>query len=164
MKRLFLVIPVVILLVLSIAGCGPVAPVGGEEGAEEEQKGGFTFHSDIAKEPEEEDALSWDEAKNHIGEDASVMGLIVDTRVTGKTEGGAHAAGGLITTCLYMGNAYPNPDRFEVTIQGYFHPNFPPDPHEYYLGKTIYVYGLIQVYGGIPQIIASRSEHIKVKE
>jgi len=89
-------------------------------------------------------ARSCYEAKDHIGERTIVYGTVVDT----------HYASGNSSkpTFLNMCYAYPNPNRFTVVIWGRDRDKFPPSPEDYYLGKTIYVWGLIQLYEGVPGI------------
>ncbi|MEA1872262.1 MAG: hypothetical protein U9M91_02580 [Chloroflexota bacterium] len=91
-----------------------------------------------------EDAISWDEAKNHIGERTIVYGPVVDTNYASGSSGKP--------TFLNMGNPYPDPDRFTVVIWGENRGKFSQPPEDYYDGKTIYVSGLIDSYEGVPQI------------
>ena len=99
-----------------------------------------------------EDAISWDEAKNHIGERTTVYGLVVDTRYASGSSGKP--------TFLNMGNSYPDPNRFTVVIWIGNRAKFPQPPEVYYNGKTIYVTGLIDSYEGVPQIEVTSPDQI----
>ena len=89
-------------------------------------------------------AISWDEAKYHIGERTTVCGPVVDTKWASGSKGKP--------TFLNIGKCYPDPERFTVVIWIQNRSKFPSSPEDYYLGKTIYVTGLITEYKGIPQI------------
>jgi len=89
-------------------------------------------------------AIPWDEAKYHIAERTTVYGAVVDTHWASGSKGKP--------TFLNIGKPYPDPDRFTVVIWVDYRANFPQAPEVYYLGKTIYVTGLITEYNGIPQI------------
>lgn len=99
-------------------------------------------------------SISWNEAKYHIGERATVCGYIVDSRYASTSNGQP--------TFLNMGNAYPNSDRFTVVIWGSNRSNFASSPESYYYGKYICVTGLITEYQGVPQIEASYSSQIQI--
>lgn len=98
-------------------------------------------------------AISWDEAKYHIGERTTVYGLVVDTYWASGSSG--------LPTFLNIGRPYPDPERFTVVIWIGNRANFPQPPESYYLGKTIYVTGLITEYNGIPQIEATDPSQIE---
>ena len=89
-------------------------------------------------------AISWDEAREHIGERATVCGPVVDTKWASGSKGKP--------TFLNIGKPYPDPNRFTVVIWIQNRGKFPQPPEDYYLGKTICVAGLIDEYKGIPQI------------
>ena len=98
------------------------------------------------------DAISWDEAKNHIGERTTVYGPVVDTHYASESSGEP--------TFLNMGNPYPDPNRFTVVIWGENRGKFSQPPEDYYVGKTIYVSGLIDPYEGVPQIEVTSPDQI----
>lgn len=98
------------------------------------------------------DAISWDEAENHYGDRTTVYGLVVDTYYCIGCSGQP--------TFLNMGNPHPNPNRFTVVIWGENRGEFSQSPEDYYLGKTIYVTGLIEEYEGVPQIEVTSSDQI----
>lgn len=99
------------------------------------------------------DIIPWNEAKYHIGEVLTVYGPVVSTYYYKKGKGRP--------TFLNIGNPYPNPDRFTVVIWGSNRDNFPQAPEVYYNNKTIYVYGLIEEYKGLPEIIVDSPNQIK---
>jgi len=87
-------------------------------------------------------AVSWDEAKYHLGERTTVCGPVVSTYFA---EGSAGKP-----TFLNIGKPYPDSDRFTVVIwiqnRAKFLSALPEPPEDYYLGKTICVTGLIDEY------------------
>ncbi len=89
-------------------------------------------------------AINWHEAKDHIGERTTVYGPVIGTRYASTSSGQP--------TFLNIGRDYPQPNRFTVVIWGENRANFPQPPESYYLGKTIYVTGLITEYNGVPEI------------
>lgn len=129
MKRLLLVVTALLVLVLGGISCAPSAPPTPAEAP--------------APAPPAS-AISWDEAKYHIGERITVYGAVVDTHWASGSKGKP--------TFLNIGKPYPDPGRFTVVIWIDYRGNFPQAPEVYYLGKTIYVTGLITEYKGIPQI------------
>jgi len=89
-------------------------------------------------------AISCYEAKNHVGERTAVYGTVVSTKYASESNGKP--------TFLNMCYAYPDPNRFTVVIWGENRGKFSQPPEDYYLGKTIYVSGLIVLYDGVPEI------------
>jgi len=98
------------------------------------------------------DAISWDEAKNHIGERTTVYGPVVDTCYASGSSGKP--------TFLNMGNPYPDPNRFTVVIWNENRGKFSQPPEDYYDGKTIYVSGLIVPYDGAAEIEVTSPDQI----
>jgi micrococcal nuclease len=98
-------------------------------------------------------AISWDKAKNHIGERTTVCGPVVSATWASGSKGKP--------TFLNIGKPYPDPDRFTVIIWEQYRSNFPQPPEAYYRGKTICVTGLIIPYKGIPEIEVKTPEQIK---
>jgi len=98
-------------------------------------------------------AISWDKAKDHIGDRTTVCGLVAGTKY-GATSGGQ-------PTWLNVGKDYPSSERFVVIIWGDNRGNFPQAPESYYYGKTICVTGLIQEYEGIAQIEVTTPDQIE---
>jgi hypothetical protein len=98
-------------------------------------------------------AISWDKAKDNIGDRTKVCGPVAGTKY-GSTSSGK-------PTWLNMGKDYPSSERFVVIIWGENRGNFPQPPESYYYGKTICVSGLIQEYEGIPQIEVTTPDQIQ---
>ncbi len=98
------------------------------------------------------DAISWDKAKDHIGERTTVYGPVVDTHYASESSGQP--------TFLNMGNPYPDLNRFTVVIWGENRGKFFQPPEDYYDGKTIYISGLIDSYNGVPQIEVTSLDQI----
>jgi len=163
-----LAIGLALLLVTSLIGCGQSQSEAYQEG----YKAGFTdgYKASLAQSgtetvpapstalepsPKTEtpptpeaglpaDAISWDKAKDHIGDRTTVCGPVAGTKYGATSRGKP--------TWLNIGKDYPSSERFVVIIWGENRGNFPQPPETYYNGKTICVTGLIQEYEGIPQI------------
>ena len=98
-------------------------------------------------------AISWDKAKDHIGDRATVCGPVAGT-LYGATSNGR-------PTWLNIGKDYPSSERFVVIIWGENRSNFPQSPESYYAGETVCITGLIQEYQGIPQIEVTTPDQIQ---
>jgi len=96
--------------------------------------------------------LSAVEAKDHIGETATVCGNAVSTRYAASTRGQP--------TFLNLDKPYPN-QIFTVVIWGSDRSKFGA-PESDYNGKRICVTGKITKYRNVPQIIAERPQQIQV--
>ena len=96
--------------------------------------------------------LSAVEAKDHIGETATVCGNAVSTRYAASTRGQP--------TFLNLDKPYPN-QIFTVVIWGSDRSKFGA-PESDYKGKRICVTGKITKYRNVPQIIAERPQQIQV--
>jgi len=146
MKIIFIVtISLIILIGLVFAGCAHEQIMTAENWEEKQQE----------EELEQvvQDSIPWSEAKNHIGKRLTVYGPVVSTFY--------HKEGKGRPTFLNIGNPHPNPDRFTIVIWGDKRDNFSQAPEVYYSNKTIYVYGLIEDYKGVPQIIVDSPDQIK---
>lgn len=99
-----------------------------------------------------EDAINWDDAKNHIGERTTVCGPVVDTHYASGSSGKP--------TFLNLGKSYPDPNRFTVVIWIGNRAKFPQPPEVYYNSKIICVRGLIDSYEGVPQIEVTSPDQI----
>ncbi len=169
-----LLIGLVLLLASSIVGCGQSQSEAYQEG----YKAGFTegFNAGLAQSgtetipapstaPESSSetetpkaglpagAISWDKAKDHIGDRTTVCGTVAGTKYGATSRGNP--------TWLNIGKDYPSSERFVVIIWGENRGNFPQAPESYYSGKTICVTGLIQEYEGIPQIEVTTPDQIQ---
>jgi hypothetical protein len=99
-------------------------------------------------------AIQWHEAHAHVGEFRRVIGSVVSTRFASTSRGSP--------TFLNLGKPYPDSGRFQVVIWAENRANFPGAPESFYLGRTICVTGLIEVFRGIPEIEADSSEDISI--
>jgi hypothetical protein len=84
-------------------------------------------------------ALTWDQAKDHIGETAIVTGPVV----------GIHDFGG--AAVLNVGKDFPDPSRFTVYITKDKRAGMPDDLDT---GKTISVTGKLKMFHRVPEIEA----------
>jgi len=99
-------------------------------------------------------AVSWQRARSLVGQRATIRGRVVDSHFAGSSSGQP--------TFLNMGNAYPNPNRFTVVIWRENRGSFGGSPETRYRGRTLCVTGLVQMYGGVPEIIARARTQIRV--
>jgi len=95
--------------------------------------------------------LSPAEAKDHIGETASVCGTVASTRYAPSTRGQP--------TFLNLDRPYPN-QIFTVLIWGKNRSKFG-TPEVDYRGKQVCVTGKITEYRGVPEIAADDPKQIK---
>ena len=98
-------------------------------------------------------SISAAEAKNHVGEKATVCGDVASTRYAASSRGNP--------TFINLDKPYPN-QIFTVLIWGNNRPKFG-DPEEAYRSKHICVTGKISDYKGAPEIIAYEPSQIKVQ-
>jgi len=84
----------------------------------------------------EGEVVPWNEAEEYVGQEAVVEGPVISA---GQGSDG--------TTYINIGNAYPNPDRFQIVIppecEAAMSAEFGAAPAEYFEGKTIRVYAEI---------------------
>jgi hypothetical protein len=97
--------------------------------------------------------LTTAEAKDHIGQSATVCGDVVSTRYAARTRGNP--------TFINLDKPYPY-QVFTLLIWGSDRPKFG-DPEEAYRSKHICVTGKISNYKGVPEIVAYESSQIKVQ-
>jgi hypothetical protein len=93
------------------------------------------------------------EAKEHIGDSATVCGDVVSTRYASSSKGQP--------TFLNLDKAYPN-QIFTVVIWGNSRSKFK-TPEEDYKDKKICVTGKITAYDGLPEIIADDPKQIRIE-
>jgi DNA/RNA endonuclease YhcR with UshA esterase domain len=98
-------------------------------------------------------SISAADAKNHVGERATVCGEVASTHYAASSRGNP--------TFINLDKPYPN-QIFAVLIWGTNRPKFG-DPEEAYRGKHICVTGKISDYKGAPEIIAYEPSQIKVQ-
>ena len=98
--------------------------------------------------------LSPAEAKNHIGERATVCGKVASTHYAARTKGSP--------TFLNLDEPYPN-QIFTILIWGSDRSRFDV-PESTYDGKRVCVTGLIKEYRGVPEIIAEQPSQIMIQK
>ena len=98
-------------------------------------------------------SISAADAKNHVGERATVCGEVASTHYAASSRGNP--------TFINLDKPYPN-QIFTVLIWGTNRPKFG-DPEEVYRSKHICVTGKISDYKGAPEIIAYEPSQIKVQ-
>ena len=96
--------------------------------------------------------LSATEAKNHIGQQATVCGKVASTRYASTSRGKP--------TFLNLGKPYPN-QVFTILIWGENREKFG-TPEEKYRDQQVCVTGNITEYRGAPEIVASDPHTIEV--
>jgi hypothetical protein len=94
------------------------------------------------------------EAKNHVGEKATVCGKVVSTHYAARTKGSP--------TFLNLDEPYPN-QIFTVLIWGNDRAKFG-IPESKYENKTICVTGLIKDYRGVPEVVAEEPSQIVIQK
>ncbi|HXY55496.1 MAG TPA: DNA-binding protein [Nitrospirota bacterium] len=113
---------------------------------------GFLFLLFVTSPLYSADTISPEEAINHIGQPATVCGIVASTRFATKSKGQP--------IFLYLDKPYPD-HIFTIIIWGSDRSSFPNVPEVYYKNKRICVSGQIQLYNGKPEITARRSSQIK---
>lgn len=98
-------------------------------------------------------SVSAAEARNHVGEKATVCGEVASTHYAVRTKGSP--------TFINLDKPYPN-QVFTVLIWGSDRPKFG-SPDYAYMGKRICVTGGIREYRGVSEIIAYEPSQIKVQ-
>jgi len=98
--------------------------------------------------------LTTAEAKDHIGEKATVCGSVASTRYAATTRGKP--------TFLNLDKPYPS-QVFTVLIWGENRAKFGP-PEDQYRGKQICVTGTITEYRKAPEIVVSDPQSIEVQK
>jgi hypothetical protein len=94
------------------------------------------------------------EAKNHLGETATVCGHVASARFAEKSKG--------MPTFLYLDAAYPK-QIFTIVIWGTDRPKFG-TPERTYRDKNVCATGTITGHLGKPQIIAGKPSQIRIQE
>jgi DNA/RNA endonuclease YhcR with UshA esterase domain len=94
------------------------------------------------------------EAKNHVGERATVCGNVVSTRYAARTKGDP--------TFLNLDEPYPR-QIFTILIWGSDRSKFG-EPEVKYENKKVCVTGLIKDYKGVPEVIAEQPSQIEIQK
>lgn len=96
------------------------------------------------------DTLTANEAKNHVGENATVCGKVASV----------HFAAGSKGTPTFINLDKPYPDHiFTILIWGDDMPNFKENPTHWDRRKAC-VTGKITLYSGVPEIVAKKPDQI----
>lgn len=94
--------------------------------------------------------LTPDEAKNHVGETATVCGIVASTHTASNSRG--------TPTFVNLDRPYPN-QVFTILIWGEDLAKFSPKPNTWN-GKKVCATGVIASYRGSPEIVAKAPEQI----
>ncbi|MFZ0739557.1 MAG: hypothetical protein WBL70_17090 [Candidatus Acidiferrales bacterium] len=94
------------------------------------------------------------EAKNHVGEKATVCGMVVSTRFAERSRGQP--------TFLNLDKPYPN-QIFTIVIWGADREKFG-NPETNYRDKQVCVTGKITTYRGTPEITANEPGQIEIRK
>jgi DNA/RNA endonuclease YhcR with UshA esterase domain len=98
-------------------------------------------------------AITAAEAKNHIGETATVCGKVASTKYAASSRGQP--------TFINLDKPHPN-QVFTVLIWGSDRTKFG-EPEATYRGKSVCVTGKIKEFRGVPEVIAYEPSQIKVQ-
>jgi hypothetical protein len=127
---------VVVVVAFGLARVGGVGGVGGEPA------------------PTCEDPVAWDDTSLRAGQRTAVTGSVA--RATFEPDvGGA-------PTFLNLGNAYPDPDRFDVVIYEEVGDRFDRRPDRMLRGRTLCVQGQVRDREGVLQIILEDPAYLTV--
>ena len=94
------------------------------------------------------------EAKNHVGERATVCGKVVSTHYAARTKGNP--------TFLNLDEPYPK-QVFTILIWGSDRPKFG-DPENTYANKKVCVSGTVKDYRGVPEVVAEQPSQIEIQK
>lgn len=99
-------------------------------------------------------AISFNEAKNHIDEEVTVYGTVVDAEYASSSSGEP--------TFLDIGAKYPSKKRLSIVIWGEDRDKFSKAPEKKYEGKKILVTGVPYIYDGVCNIEVSSPSQIEI--
>jgi len=94
------------------------------------------------------------DAKNHIGERATVCGNVVSAHYAARTKGNP--------TFLNLDEPYPN-QIFTILIWGSGRPKFGA-PENTYANKKVCVTGTVKDYKGVPEVVAEQPSQIEIQK
>lgn len=97
-------------------------------------------------------ALTAAEARKHVGENATVCGLVVDVHFASGSKG--------LPTFVNLDKPYPN-QIFTVLIWGDDLPKFTENPAKWQ-GRKVCATGTISEYRGSPEIVASSKDQVTI--
>jgi hypothetical protein len=98
--------------------------------------------------------ITANEAKDHIGEKATVCGNVASTHYAARTKGSP--------TFLNLDEPYPK-QVFTILIWGSDRPKFG-DPEAKYGNKRVCVTGMIKDYRGVPEVVAEQPSQIEIQK
>jgi hypothetical protein len=98
-------------------------------------------------------AVSWQTARKYMGRYATIKGPVAGSKYAASSNGSP--------TFLNIGVDYPNPRRVTVVIWGENRARFG-SPERRYRGHTLCVRGLVEAYGGVPEIEVTSPAQITV--
>jgi hypothetical protein len=98
--------------------------------------------------------LTAEQAKDHVGENATVCGKVVDSHYASRSRGEP--------TFLNLDKRYPN-QIFTIVIWGSDRPKFG-DPESRYDEKDVCVTGRITSYRGVPETTAHDPTQIEIQK
>jgi hypothetical protein len=98
--------------------------------------------------------LTTGEAKDHAGETATVCGKVVSSHYAGNSKG--------TPTFLNLDEPYPR-EVFTIVIWGENLSKFG-NPESKYRDKDACVTGLIKIYRGMPEVVASEPSQIEIQK
>jgi hypothetical protein len=102
----------------------------------------------------QKEKLTAAEAKNHVGEKATVCGTVASTHCAEKSKGQP--------TFLNLDEPYPK-QIFTIVIWGKDRPKFG-EPEKKYRDKRVCVTGAITAHRGTPEIVASDPAQIDIEK
>ena len=94
------------------------------------------------------------EAKNHVGERATVCGNVVITHYAARSKGNP--------TFINLDEPYPK-QIFTILIWGSDRSKFG-DPETKYESKKVCVTGVIKDYKGVPEVVAEQPSQIEIQK
>jgi hypothetical protein len=100
-----------------------------------------------------QERLTATEARNHVGETATVCGEVASTHYAARSRGSP--------TFINLDKPYPD-QVFAALIWGNARPKFG-DPEQEYRDKHICVTGKITDYKGVPEIVTYEPSQIKIQ-
>ena len=98
--------------------------------------------------------LTAEQAKDHVGENATVCGKVVDSHYASRSRGEP--------TFLNLDKRYPD-QIFTIVVWGSDRPKFG-DPEAKYGNKDVCVTGKITSYRGVPETTAHDPDQIEIRE
>ena len=103
-----------------------------------------------------DDPVIWQDAAQEVGQASAIVGQVADASFEPDI-GGA-------PTFLNLGNAHPDPERFDVVIYEDVRERFESAPEEAFIGEYVCVLGEVRERDGVPQIILQGPGWIWIEE